>query len=501
MAARSLAVLALLGLPALCMVYHVDLELRRDGGEFFASFAFRSGGTVRLELGSVSEPGEYRFAVVSESARRELDRLGGACSDSPAAWALPEVLYAFAGADNATRDNTWEIGQATRHLIGVFACRDSSARLKAVVTALNPGGEQLNADVIPAPIMFSVFAGLWGAVLAGWLANFVLHLSQRPKLHTTISGYISLKLVVVSYLCAYYWHVHHYGWVHVWVYYLYNILVIARRTAFLGLLMLIASGWDIIDRHPPRRPLVIIAVLNVHVAAMACEYFVNFYFTVLESLVFCAVIAVVFMRASTTINMLKHQMPKPVDLSTIPKDVPPPPPVNLDRVRSLERKAQMMKTFRSIIIGYVAAVLAVNVCVTVKVTQWVTLLLFDVLDFGIIIAIVATFRLRSTMSQGFYFLEEEEDVDSGEHDPRLEDDAKDSGPGEPDVPERRSTSRLSCSRNSCCSSRNSLCLAVVQQPNAPAGREPCSPAPRFWSETNFNAPDLRQEDKSAERSV
>lgn len=330
--------------------------------------------------------------------------------------------------------------------------------------------------------MYDVFVGVWAVLLLAWIGNWVYVMiaskdkSQvKKKLHITLSIYVFLKMLTTLFLLCYWNIVRNSGdTLDNWIY-LYYALFILETLSFYGALILISSGWDIInDEKLPRdwkhAALAIgiygiVEILTLYVDAL---YFVG---SIAEMIVLFIVIIMIGNRSGTTLLIIYDKLEetlKPykrgrngssgegvvvavvIDPETgkeigsgssekveQKEDVKEVKEVNEEvnlediigeipksvkkKIELLQRQFRMINIFRYIFIGYLIGKIVVMIVLMFGVDEWIGSLLYMVLDVAVAVAVGITFRLHKIKTKGNYFLlenefdDDDDDDDGGEY--------------------------------------------------------------------------------------
>lgn len=307
--------------------------------------------------------------------------------------------------------------------------------------------------------MYDVFVGVWAALLLAWIANwaYVMILSKdksqvKKKLHITLSIYVLLKMLTTLFLLCYWNIVRSDGdplenWI-----YLYYALYILETLSFYGALILISSGWDIVndDKLPRDWKYAALAIGIYGIVQILTLYVDALYFagSIAEMVVLFIIIIMIGNRSANTLILIfdkleealkpykknnngegavvavvvdpetgkeiESEAPAKVEvkeerevtrLEDIIKDIPK----NVKKkVELLQRQFKMINIFRYIFIGYLIGKIIVMIVLMIGVDEWIGSLLYMVLDVAVAVAVGVTFRLHKIKTKGNYFLLENE---------------------------------------------------------------------------------------------
>lgn len=310
----------------------------------------------------------------------------------------------------------------------------------------------------PRPYMYDVFVGVWVVLLALWVGNWIYVMipskdkSQlRKKLHLVLSVYVVLKMFTTIFLSCYWNVLRNNGNLFVSLVYIYYALYILETISFYGALILISSGWDIIDdKILPRKWPYPAAAIGVYAVVLILTLYVDSLYyigSIAEMIVLFIIIIMIGARSAKSLIIIYENLMaviKPytkkersknenekenenanensengkseeddndeVDLSEMPKNVK-------RRKEQLERQFKMINIFRYIFIGYLVGKIIVMIVLMIGVDDWIGNLLYSVLDVVVAVAVGITFRLHKIKAKGNYFLLEnefDEDEDDGE---------------------------------------------------------------------------------------
>jgi len=183
--------------------------------------------------------------------------------------------------------------------------------------------------------------------------------------------------------------------------YLFVFFIVTQEAVFYTVLLFISCGWGINKEQLDSDKFVIAGVLFALVSTRILGFLVHQLFFLLSFLIYIIIIVLIFRCINNNLRDLYIEM----------RDNPRPVLGDPTLRNPVVEKEKMLKTFKVIILSYVATVMVIALfqLLFLKDYPWITDMMKELLELMIFITIAWTFKLKDLH---MYYIVDEEDDDS-----------------------------------------------------------------------------------------